>query len=78
MLAGLGGSRPREWWPWHCTTANTVRSQLEDCVFASRDLTRPVAKCRVPREGTLSRDAFQLVSDELVLDGNARQNLARF
>ncbi|HZC53680.1 MAG TPA: glutamate decarboxylase [Mycobacterium sp.] len=57
---------------------DTVRPQLEDCVFADRDLTRPVPKYRFPREGTLPRDAFQVVSDELMLDGNARQNLATF
>src|SRR6202012_3038878 len=45
---------------------------------ADRDLTRPVARSRFPQEGTLPRDAFQLVSDELMLDGNARQNLATF
>ena len=47
-------------------------------MFADRDLTRPVAKYRFPQEGTLPRDAFQLVSDELMLDRNARQNLATF
>ena len=57
---------------------DTVSEQLEDCVFAGRDLTRPVPKDPVPRDGTLPRDAFQLVSDELMLDGNARQNLATF
>src|SRR5215469_17996910 len=55
---------------------DTVRHELEDCVLA--DLTRPVPKYRFPAEGTLPRDAFQLVSDELILDGNARQNLATF
>src|SRR5208282_6275969 len=57
---------------------DTIRDQVEDCVFADRDLTRPVAKYRFPPEGTLPRDAFQLVADELMLDGNARQNLATF
>ena len=57
---------------------DAVRDQLDDCVFADRDLTRPVAKYRFPQDGTLPRDAFQLVSDELMLDGNARQNLATF
>jgi Pyridoxal-dependent decarboxylase conserved domain len=57
---------------------DAVRHRLEDCVFADRDLTRPVPKYRFPREGTLPRDAFQVVSDELMLDGNARQNLATF
>src|SRR6476661_6594924 len=56
----------------------TIRDQFDDCVFADRDLTRPVAKYRFPEQGTLPRDALQLVSDELMLDGNARQNLATF
>src|SRR6201993_5576431 len=56
----------------------TIRAQFEDCVFADRDLTRPVAKYRFPQQGTLPRDAFRRVSDELMLDGNARQNLATF
>jgi hypothetical protein len=29
----------------------TVRDQLQDCVFADQDLTRPVAKYRFPAEG---------------------------
>jgi glutamate decarboxylase len=60
--------------PWH--DRDTIRQQFDDCVFADRDLTRTVAKYRFPPEGTLPRDAFQLVADELMLDGNARQNLA--
>jgi len=55
-----------------------VRSEFGDDVFVDRDLTRPVPKYRFPREGTLPRDAFQVVSDEVRLDGNARQNLATF
>src|SRR6201994_294052 len=57
---------------------DTIRDSFDDCGFADRDLTRPVAKYRFPQQGTLPRDAFQLVSDELMLDGNARQNLATF
>ena len=56
----------------------TVQEQLADCVFAGRDMTRPVPKYKFPRDETLPRDAFQLVADELILDGNARQNLATF
>src|ERR1019366_10295133 len=57
---------------------DTVRSQLEDSVFAGRSLTTPIPKYRFPREESLPRDAYQLVADELMLDGNARQNLATF
>jgi len=55
-----------------------VRSHLEDSVFAGHSLTSPIPKYRFPREETLPRDAYQLVADELMLDGNARQNLATF
>jgi glutamate decarboxylase len=57
---------------------DTVREQMDDCVFSSRDLTTPVPKYRFPRDETLAREAFQIVSDELMMDGNARQNLATF
>jgi glutamate decarboxylase len=32
----------------------------------------------VPRSGKLPEDVFQVIQDELLLDGNARQNLATF
>jgi glutamate decarboxylase len=57
---------------------DAVRSRLEDSVFAGHSLTNPVHKYRFPRDETLPREAFQLVADELMLDGNARQNLATF
>jgi glutamate decarboxylase len=57
---------------------DAVREQIDDCVFAERDLTRPVPKYRFPQGETQAREAFQVVADELILDGNARQNLATF
>ena len=57
---------------------DAVRDQMSDCVFVHRDLTKPVPKYRFPAEGTLPRDAYQVVADELMFDGNARQNLATF
>ena len=57
---------------------DAVREQIEDCVFAGRDLTMPVPKYRFPQGETQAREAFQLVADELMLDGNSRQNLATF
>ena len=57
---------------------DTVRDQSDDCVFAARDLNRPIPKYKFPREGTQPREAYQLVADELMMDGNARQNLATF
>jgi glutamate decarboxylase len=57
---------------------DAIRDELDGCVFADRDLTRPVPKYRFPAGGMSPRDALQLVSDELMMDGNARQNLATF
>ena len=55
-----------------------IRTELEDSVFAGHQLTSPVPKYRFPQNQSLSREAFQVVADELMLDGNARQNLATF
>lgn len=57
---------------------DSIRDQSEDCVFAARDMNRPIPKYKFPREETQPREAYQLVADELMMDGNARQNLATF
>jgi glutamate decarboxylase len=41
-------------------------------------LTRPVPRKKFPKEGIDRAAAYQLVHDELLLDGNSRQNLATF
>lgn len=64
--------------PCHCTIVTLFVRGLEDSVFAGHTLTSPVPKYRFPQDETLPGDAFQLVADELMLDGNARQNLATF
>ncbi|HTX62779.1 MAG TPA: hypothetical protein VMD28_04025, partial [Acidimicrobiales bacterium] len=55
-----------------------VRSQLAECIFASVELAHELPKYRFPRAQTLPDIACQVVRDELLLDGNARQNLATF
>ena len=57
---------------------NTVREQLDDDVFASSDLSVAMPKYRIPEHEHDPRHAFQVVADELMLDGNSRQNLATF
>jgi glutamate decarboxylase len=42
------------------------------------DPASDVPKYKIPREERSPRDAYALVHDELLLDGNARQNLATF
>jgi len=54
------------------------RSALLDEVFAAEDVQNPLPKFRMPEKESRAEDAYQLVHDELFLDGNARQNLATF
>jgi len=49
-----------------------------DSVYAGSGLSSPLPKFRFPQHERGPREAYQLVSDELILDGNARQNLATF
>jgi glutamate decarboxylase len=57
---------------------NTIRSQVDDSVFASHSLRQALPKYRFPTHETVPEIAFQVIQDELLLDGNARQNLATF
>jgi glutamate decarboxylase len=57
---------------------HTFIEQLEDCIFAGHNLTGAIPKYRFPQDEMAPKVAFQVVSDELILDGNARQNLATF
>jgi len=56
----------------------SVRDQLLDDVYASSDLSVRMPKYKFPAEEHDPRHAYQLVHDELMLDGNSRQNLATF
>jgi glutamate decarboxylase len=49
-----------------------------DSVYADRDLMATLPSKRFPVREMRATDAFQAISDELLLDGNARQNLATF
>jgi glutamate decarboxylase len=55
-----------------------VRDDLLDDVFASSDLSVTMPKYKFPDEEHGPRHAYQVVHDELMLDGNSRQNLATF
>jgi len=55
-----------------------VRSALDDDIFASTDLSVAMPKYRMPDAEGDPRHAYQVIHDELLLDGNSRQNLATF
>jgi len=57
---------------------DSVRSRLLDEVYASNDLSVALPKFRLPSGEQEPEHAFQVVADELMLDGNSRQNLATF
>ena len=47
-------------------------------VYASKHATKDLPKYKIPAAGISAEIAYNLVQDELLLDGNARQNLATF
>ena len=49
-----------------------------DVLYASTDLSLTVPKYKIPRQERSPRAAYALIHDELLLDGNSRQNLATF
>jgi glutamate decarboxylase len=57
---------------------DSIRDELDDSVFAGQDLSTAMPKYRFPSSESNPTDVFQVVSDELMLDGNSRQNLATF
>lgn len=57
---------------------DTVREMLDDDVFASSDLSVSMPKFKIPDHEHDPRHAYRVVADELLLDGNSRQNLATF
>jgi glutamate decarboxylase len=59
-------------------TRDTTKAEINDDIYGAAAADRSIPKYRMP-EGELRPDiAHALVCDELVLDGNARQNLATF
>ena len=47
-------------------------------LYAARAMHASIPKYKIPREGLRPDIAFHVINDELMLDGNARQNLATF
>src|SRR5271166_1091547 len=55
-----------------------ISSDRDARIFGSGFLPNPLPKYKVPMEETDPAAAYQLVHDELLLDGNSRQNVATF
>ncbi|KAF3324606.1 glutamate decarboxylase-like protein [Carex littledalei] len=48
------------------------------CTFASRYVRAPLPRFKLPEESIPKEAAYQVINDELMLDGNPRLNLASF
>ncbi len=57
---------------------DTIRDELLDDIYATPDLSKPLPKYKFPNNEERARDVYQLIHDELMLDGNSHQNLATF
>ena len=57
---------------------NDVRDDLLDDVYASTDLSVSMPKYKIPEGEHDPRHVYAVIHDELMLDGNSRQNLATF
>ena len=57
---------------------NLIRDNINDEIYASVDLSVSLPKYKFPIAERDPRHAYAVVHDELMLDGNARQNLATF
>lgn len=55
-----------------------IRDKGVDEIFASSDVSVVLPKYQLPEHEQDPRHTFRLVADELMLDGNSRQNLATF
>lgn len=56
----------------------TLQANAENSIFGSPATQNPLPTDHFPQWAMRAEDAYQLVADELMLDGNARQNLATF
>jgi glutamate decarboxylase len=57
---------------------NDIRDNVNDEIYASNDLSVSMPKYKMPQHEHNPRNAYTVVHDELMLDGNSRQNLATF
>lgn len=55
-----------------------LRAEFLDDVYSSADLSNRLPKLKIPQVERAPRHVFSAVRDELMLDGNSRQNLATF
>jgi len=55
-----------------------IREIIDEFISVSADAYVKMPKFRMPEHEQAARHAYQVIADELMLDGNSRQNLATF
>lgn len=60
------------------TTKNSKIVSDNDDIFTTTIATKPLNKYQLPEKESPRETVYQLIKDELMLDGNSRQNLATF
>lgn len=60
------------------TMTKNVRDAMNDDIFSSKELSQALPEYKMPEKEENPDRVYQAVKDELMLDGNARQNLATF
>ena len=57
---------------------HTTKSSVNDDIFDKNSAVKPLDKYKMPEKEADPKTMYQLIKDELMLDGNSRQNLATF
>ena len=60
------------------TAKSTLRNTVLDDTYAASDMANAMPRYEMPKNESRPRDVYQAIHDELMLDGNSRQNLATF
>ncbi|PKA49600.1 Glutamate decarboxylase 1 [Apostasia shenzhenica] len=60
------------------TAAKSDAGDVLHCTFASRYVRAPLPRFKIPEQPIPKDAAYQIINDELMLDGNPRLNLASF
>lgn len=55
-----------------------IKGSINDSIYGGPDISLELPKYKIPESQSPPRAIAQLIEDELLLDGNARQNLATF
>ncbi len=57
---------------------NNIRESMNDDIYSSNELYTNLPKLEIPKNEQNANRIYQAIKDELILDGNSRQNLATF